>query len=140
MSSVNHGTGQSGMNGSSTTLGYGTMSPNYSQDLDLSSFMDTSGGPDMSSGNPNGNGHGIGIGNGTGGGGGGMGMNGNTSGMYGNANDTLSGFNNLPSSSSHNDFSFDFGTMNGFGGEMLATEGMDTVSDGLRGGDQNQGL
>lgn len=28
----------------------------------------------------------------------------------------------------------------GYGGEMLAGEGMDTVSDGLRGGDQNQGL
>jgi hypothetical protein len=37
--------------------------------------------------------------------------------------------------------SFDFGQNGaGFGGEMLAGEGMDTVSDGLRGGDQNQGL
>jgi hypothetical protein len=36
---------------------------------------------------------------------------------------------------------FDFGQNGvGFGGEMLAGEGMDTVSDGLRGGDQNQGL
>ena len=40
-----------------------------------------------------------------------------------------------------NPMSFDFGQNGaGFGGEMLAGEGMDTVSDGLRGGDQNQGL
>jgi hypothetical protein len=40
-----------------------------------------------------------------------------------------------------NSMSFDFGQNGaGFGGEMLAGEGMDTVSDGLRGGDQNQGL
>jgi hypothetical protein len=40
-----------------------------------------------------------------------------------------------------NNMSFDFGQNGaGFGGEMLAGEGMDTVSDGLRGGDQNQGL
>lgn len=37
--------------------------------------------------------------------------------------------------------SFDFGNNGaGFGGEMLAGEGMDTVSDGLRGNDPNQGL
>lgn len=37
--------------------------------------------------------------------------------------------------------SFDFGNNGaGFGGEMLAGEGMDTVSDGLRGPDPNQGL
>jgi hypothetical protein len=36
---------------------------------------------------------------------------------------------------------FDFGNNGaGFGGEMLAGEGMDTVSDGLRGNDPNQGL
>lgn len=34
---------------------------------------------------------------------------------------------------------FDFGGSNGFGGEMLAGEGMDSVSDGLKGG-ENQGL
>ena len=40
-----------------------------------------------------------------------------------------------------NAMTFDFGQNGvGFGGEMLAGEGMDTVSDGLRGGDQNQGL
>jgi hypothetical protein len=43
--------------------------------------------------------------------------------------------------SNANPMSFDFGQNGaGFGGEMLAGEGMDTVSDGLRGGDQNQGL
>jgi hypothetical protein len=34
---------------------------------------------------------------------------------------------------------FDFGGTNGYGGEMLAGEGMDTVSDGLKSG-ENQGL
>jgi len=48
--------------------------------------------------------------------------------------------NNNNNNNSHNDFSFEYSLMNGFGGEMLATEGMDTVSDGLRGGDGNQGL
>lgn len=42
-----------------------------------------------------------------------------------------------------NTMTFDFGIGTngaGFGGEMLAGEGMDTVSDGLRGNDPNQGL
>jgi hypothetical protein len=34
---------------------------------------------------------------------------------------------------------FDYGGSSGFGGEMLAGEGMDTVSDGLKSG-ENQGL
>jgi hypothetical protein len=52
-------------------------------------------------------------------------------------NDNLNG----SGSGGGNTMTFDFGQNGvGFGGEMLAGEGMDTVSDGLRGGDQNQGL
>lgn len=41
----------------------------------------------------------------------------------------------------NNNMTFDFGNNGvGFGGEMLAGEGMDTVSDGLRDNDPNQGL
>jgi hypothetical protein len=43
------------------------------------------------------------------------------------------------SSSSGAGLNFDFGGSNGFGGEMLAGEGMDSVSDGLKGA-ENQGL
>lgn len=48
----------------------------------------------------------------------------------------LSGNGGINGSSGLN---FDFGGGNGFGGEMLAGEGMDSVSDGLKGG-ENQGL
>lgn len=56
------------------------------------------------------------------------------------SNHNSNSMDNNINSNSHNDFSFDYGMMNGFGGEMLATEGMDTVSDGMRGRDGNQGL
>jgi hypothetical protein len=48
---------------------------------------------------------------------------------------------NVGGNGNGNSMTFDLGQNGlGYGGEMLAGEGMDTVSDGLRGGDQNQGL
>lgn len=104
------------------------MSPNFGHNLTLGSYMDTA----TSGDGVNSNGiNGTGSGNGHGNYGSGPMLSGSGSSVAATGNGTGTGTN---------DFSWDFGNMNGFGGEMLATEGMDTVSDGLRGGEQNQGL